>query len=80
MSLDFVATSVVGGSIWTVFWMQLPALVLGLAVIVAATIALRRARPEDVPRVFEAFTAAFGRRPRHRSDRRRSNTGEESNE
>ncbi|WP_406238443.1 hypothetical protein [Nocardia sp. NBC_01009] len=47
---------------WTVFWVQLPVLVLAAAVIIVATTALWRARPEDVPRVFEAFAAAFGRR------------------
>jgi hypothetical protein len=49
-------------SVWTVFWVQLPALVLVVAVIIVATTALWRARPEDVPKVFEAFATAFGRR------------------
>lgn len=53
----------VGGS-WMVFWIQLPLLVLALAVVVAATIALRRARPEDIPKVFESFASAFVRRRR----------------
>lgn len=48
---------------WVVLWMELPALALVAAVIVVAVIALRRARPEDVPKVFAAFAAAFGRRP-----------------
>ncbi|MFC8046322.1 hypothetical protein [Nocardia sp. NPDC057353] len=47
---------------WTVFWVQLPVLVLVVAVIVVAITALRRARAEDVPKVFEAFAAGFGRR------------------
>ena len=44
------------------FWVQLPLLVLAAAIIIVATTALRRARPEDVPRVSEAFATAFGRR------------------
>lgn len=60
MSVNALAFAAAGG--WTVFWAQLPMLVLALAVIIVATTALRRARPEDVPRVFEAFAAAFGRR------------------
>ena len=47
---------------WTMFWMQLPVLLLVVAVVVVATTALWRARREDVPKVFEAFAAAFGRR------------------
>ncbi|MCP9625225.1 hypothetical protein NMK54_34330 [Nocardia otitidiscaviarum] len=49
-------------NVWAVFWMQLPVLVLVVAVIIVATTALRRARPEDIPKVFEAFAAGFGRR------------------
>jgi hypothetical protein len=47
---------------WAVFWIQLPVLVLVVAVIVVALTALWRARTEDVPKVFEAFTLGFGRR------------------
>lgn len=47
---------------WTVFWVQLPVLVLAIAVIVLGIAAIRRAHPEDVPRVFEAFTAILARR------------------
>ncbi|MBF6470000.1 hypothetical protein IU427_33325 [Nocardia beijingensis] len=47
---------------WTVFWAQLPVLVLVVAVIVVAITALRRARTEDVPKVFEAFALGFGPR------------------
>ncbi|WP_280357497.1 hypothetical protein [Nocardia otitidiscaviarum] len=73
------ASVVLGGSVWTVFWIQLPVLVLAVAVIIVATTALRRARPEDVPRVFEAFAAAFGRRYRRaRRNTRRSNTTKET--
>ncbi|MFE3447065.1 hypothetical protein ACFXNW_28870 [Nocardia sp. NPDC059180] len=61
-----VSTAVVASGIqitaWSVFWMQLPVLVLVVAVIVVAITALRRARAEDVPRVFEAFAIGFGRR------------------
>ncbi|WP_280484423.1 hypothetical protein [Nocardia cyriacigeorgica] len=46
---------------WSVFWMQLPVLVLVVAVILVAITALRRARTEDVPKVFEAFARGFGR-------------------
>jgi hypothetical protein len=66
-------SAVVLDSGWVMFWGQLPLLVLALAVIVVATTALRRARPQDVPRVFEAFAAAFGRRggpPRFRKGRK----------
>jgi hypothetical protein len=67
---------------WAVFWVQLPVLVLAVAVIIVATTALRRARPEDVPRVFEAFAVAFGRRPANKPQTRRAtrvqpNPGEE---
>lgn len=72
------ASVVLGGSVWTVFWIQLPVLVLAVAVIIVATTALRRARPEDVPRVFEAFAAAFGRHRRARRNTRRSNTTKET--
>ncbi|WP_069161350.1 hypothetical protein [Nocardia altamirensis] len=61
MSIGAISAAVAGTG-WTVFWVQLPVLVLAVAVIIVATTALRRARPEDVPRVFEAFAAAFGRR------------------
>ena len=40
---------------WTMFWMQLPVLLLVVAVVVVATTALWRARREDVPKVFEAL-------------------------
>ena len=43
------------------FWMQLPLLVVSVAVVIVGVAAVRRARPEDVPAVFEAFAAAFGR-------------------
>ncbi|MEV3966070.1 hypothetical protein AB0M34_35275 [Nocardia sp. NPDC050193] len=61
MSVDAMSVGA-GVSAWTVFWVQLPVLVFALAVIIVAITALRRARPEDVPRVFEAFATAFGRR------------------
>ncbi|GAB2667729.1 hypothetical protein [Nocardia goodfellowii] len=50
MSINALASSG-----WAVFWVQLPLLVSALVVIVVATTALWRARPEDVPRIFEAF-------------------------
>lgn len=50
------------GGGWLIFWIQLPMLVLGLAVIITATIALLRARREDIPEIFAAFAAAFGHR------------------
>lgn len=61
MSISTVSAAVMSSG-WVVFWVQLPVLVLALAVIIVATTALRRARPQDVPRIFEAFAAAFGRR------------------
>jgi len=65
-----VASPLLEGSVWTVFWFQLPALVLVVAVVVVATIALRRARPEDVPKIFEAFVRGFGRAPKADRPRR----------
>ncbi|MFE3758857.1 hypothetical protein ACFXO9_31525 [Nocardia tengchongensis] len=56
-----VVSGIVSGGGWAVFWIQLPVLVLAVAVIVAATVALLRARPEDVPKVFSAFATGFGR-------------------
>lgn len=47
---------------WGVFWMQLPVLVLVVAVIIVAITALRRARTEDVPRIFESFVSVLSRR------------------
>jgi hypothetical protein len=44
-------SATIANSGWTVFWVQLPLLVLAVAVIIVATTALRRARQEDVPRV-----------------------------
>lgn len=61
MSIGVVSTAVSNNG-WMVFWIQLPVLVLALSVIIVAITALRRARPQDVPRVFEAFASAFGRR------------------
>ncbi|WP_040838206.1 hypothetical protein [Nocardia brevicatena] len=74
MSVSTIATG------WTVFWVQLPVLVLAVAVIIVATTALRRARPEDVPRVFEAFAAAFGRRTNraHRARGRRKTEAQQN--
>ncbi|MET8423672.1 hypothetical protein [Nocardia sp. NPDC004860] len=57
-------------SVWAVFWFQLPVLVLAIAVIVVGLAAIRRAHPDDVPRVFEAFTAFLSRRPAPTSRRR----------
>jgi hypothetical protein len=45
-----------------------------VAAIIVATTALRRARPEDVPRVFETFAAAFGHRPGQSNSAGRSRT------
>ncbi|MFE9575108.1 hypothetical protein ACFYO1_01880 [Nocardia sp. NPDC006044] len=67
MSVHAVTAAVLNAAVlnsgWAVFWVQLPLLILAVTVIIVATTALWRARPEDVPRVFEAFAAAFGRRP-----------------
>lgn len=46
------------------FWLQLPALVLGVAVLVVATVAVIRARREDIPEIFVAFAAGAFRRSR----------------
>ncbi|WP_280381315.1 hypothetical protein [Nocardia wallacei] len=64
MSISIVSAALTASGGWAVFWVQLPVLVVVAAVIVVATTALRRARPEDIPRVFEAFAAAFGWRAR----------------
>ncbi|GAJ83653.1 hypothetical protein NBRGN_065_00490 [Nocardia brasiliensis NBRC 14402] len=61
MSIELAAATWAGGA-WTVFWLQLPVLVLTLAVIIVAITALWRARQEDIPKVLEAFVTAFGRR------------------
>jgi hypothetical protein len=75
-------SATIANSGWTVFWVQLPLLVLAVAVIIVATTALRRARQEDVPRVFEAFAAAFGRRTDRPNRRRQTqdpeNAGDET--
>lgn len=47
---------------WTVFFLQLPALVLAVAVIVVAMMALRRARPADIPKLVELLMTAITRR------------------
>ncbi|WP_433734873.1 hypothetical protein ACQP0C_41870 (plasmid) [Nocardia sp. CA-129566] len=60
MSVDAISAALASGG-WTVFWVQLPVLVLAVAVIIVATTALWRASPEDIPRIFEAFAKAFGR-------------------
>lgn len=72
-----MSVSAIAGE-WAVFWIQLPVLVLAVAVIIVATTALRRARPEDVPRVFEAFAAAFGRRPSSKRRARREIEGQQN--
>lgn len=53
------------------FWVQLPLLVVSVAVVIVGVAAVRRARPEDVPAVFEAFAAAFGRGITPKTARRR---------
>ncbi|WP_156769383.1 hypothetical protein [Nocardia sp. 852002-20019_SCH5090214] len=45
---------------WVVLCLELPALVLAIGVVAAVTIALCRARPEDIPQVFSDFVRAFG--------------------
>ncbi|MFE3989964.1 hypothetical protein ACFXPR_36280 [Nocardia tengchongensis] len=77
MSVDSASTAL-ADSAWTVFWFQLPVLVLAVAVIIVATLALWRARPEDVPKVFEAFTTAFGRQRRGQRQARRQAKTEEA--
>lgn len=67
MSTDLAAPALV--NVWAVFWVQLPVLALVVAVIIVATTALRRARPEDIPKVFESFATAFGRRTADRHPR-----------
>lgn len=46
-----------------VFWLQLPLLVLTVAVGLAVVIALIRARKEDIPYVLGCLIAAFGQWP-----------------
>ncbi|GAB2553244.1 hypothetical protein [Nocardia heshunensis] len=62
------ASVVVSGSTWTVFWVQLPALVLATGGIVAWL----RAPREDMARMFETFAGALGRK-RHRRRRTGNN-------
>ncbi|MFF0546882.1 hypothetical protein ACFYTF_29000 [Nocardia thailandica] len=47
---------------WSAFWMQLPVLVLVLAVLAMAITALLRANREDIPRIVEAIVATICRR------------------
>ncbi|MEU1210637.1 hypothetical protein [Nocardia sp. NPDC005825] len=56
---------------WAIVWLQLPLLVLALAVLSAVVIALLRAKQEDIPKLLGMITAGLGRwpewfRPRNR--------------
>lgn len=75
-----MASWIVLGSGWAMFWIQLPALVVAVAVIVIATVALVRARPEDVPKVFSAFVTGFGRRRSMCTEEHRQLTSESAEE
>ncbi|MGW6123101.1 hypothetical protein ACWFRF_28950 [Nocardia sp. NPDC055165] len=62
--MDAGSITTAGG--WILFWMQFPLIVLAAAVPLIGLVAIWRARPEDIPAVFAAFTAAFApafRRP-----------------
>jgi hypothetical protein len=48
---------------WAIIWLQLPLLVLALAVLAAVVIALLRARQEDIPTLLGMITAGFGHWP-----------------
>lgn len=70
--------SIAANSGWAVFWIQLPATALVIAVIIVGLAAILKARPEDIPAVFASFAASFGRRPVQRtlpSQRRRPRRG-----
>jgi hypothetical protein len=61
---DFGSIAAAGG--WAAFWLQLPATIVVIAAVVVGLAAILRARPEDVPAVFQSFAAfatAFGKRP-----------------
>lgn len=57
-----VSTVLANGS-WEVTWAELPGAILAASFLVVPVVALIRAHRHDVPKVFDAFTAAFGRRP-----------------
>ncbi|MFF3229120.1 hypothetical protein ACFYV7_40460 [Nocardia suismassiliense] len=59
---DEVLSAALTGGGWTVVIVQMLLLVRGLAVVVVAALALRLADKQDVPTIFEAFTAASVRR------------------
>lgn len=62
--LDFVQVApavALASPSWSPLWIELPLLIPEVALIVVAAIAMFRARPEDVPRVFAAFGVALGR-------------------
>lgn len=44
---------------WLAFWIQLPVTLLAIAVIVEGHIAIRRARPKDIPTVFAGLVAVL---------------------
>lgn len=46
-------------NVWTVFWIQLPVLVRVVAAIIVAIVAMRRSRPEDVPKIIETVITVF---------------------
>lgn len=45
--------------LWSAFWLALPFVVLCLVLAVVTVVALLRARPEDVPRVFSTFGSSL---------------------
>ncbi|WP_280222072.1 hypothetical protein [Nocardia neocaledoniensis] len=51
---------------WIVFWMQLPLLVVAVAIVLVTTIAVCRAKAEDVPKVLTVFANAFSIRSHRR--------------
>ncbi|MGF0320886.1 hypothetical protein [Nocardia fluminea] len=51
---------------WIVFWVQLPLLVVAVAIVLVATIAVCRAKTEDVPKMLSDFANAFSTHARRR--------------
>ncbi|MGV9822979.1 hypothetical protein [Nocardia xishanensis] len=65
-------TAVAKAGGWVLIWLQLPLLVLAIAVLAGVVIALLRAKPEDVPWVFGTLTGSLAHWPEWY--RRRGNT------
>ncbi|MFI6225357.1 hypothetical protein ACIBEH_32760 [Nocardia salmonicida] len=64
--MPFDVGSVAAATGWAAFCLQLPAIVLVIAVVVVGLAAILKARPEDIPAIFASFAAAVSRHPARR--------------